>query len=1042
MTSSIAAIPEDPRLAVVLELFRDLGYPIDPLPVDRAEWRRAGIEIPDTAHLTLVSRRADFDFYLLTSESGIAPETIRNFLASLSRRNSVIKNMTLFLGPAVSALHDLNGDGRLRALPIDLTLPADRLRARLDGLELTGRNALPIATILDRALDRESLSRSFFERFRRAVAAVAADLGASAGSSQRADCRFEEEVEQQSLLILSRILFLYFVQRKGWLSGQRRFLIDHFDACRESGSSYFSSVLRPLFFSCLNMPVAERDGSARALGRIPYLNGGLFEPSAIERRLPELSVSNEVLEDVLENVFERYEFSVDERDSSGSHIDPEMLGKVFESLMAGDERSRSGSFYTPREVVDTLVRRAVLVWACGDDAPLIADLNALLDGESVDIPRKSAAEIMRRLDRATVLDPACGSGAFLLSALVWIERLIRLLAPFCGRSIEDDLRQRIVERSLYGVDLKPEAVRLCELRLWLAIVSGEDGEVSRIPPLPNLDRNILQGNSLVGPADFLGDGRLVIYRAWMERLRSQGELIERYRRAPRNQRASLARRIRLNDLQLARELLERALEADELELREASLPARDLFGLAETRRPAREVIDRISSLRQQLGRIERGELSFFSFDVHFAPVTARGGFDLVVGNPPWVRNRLIEAPLRKTLTGRFRTFRKPGGFNQCDLSVVFVERALALAAAGGVVSMLLPSKVSTAGYGAAIRAEIERHQIVAVDDWGHDARGWFEADTFPLGLTVCKRSPEGNSVRISARGESFSIRQRELSSGRGMEWPLLHPDALAIIRRLESKFPTLGETLGRKPFMGVKSGDNARFFPHIVRVGARFAETREGVRIPIEALCRCVRGRDVRPWSVKNSSWMLWPPRGGWRRRPPAWLQALAESTSADPHGYTLAYVRPEHAGIKVVWKDVARGLSAVVIPDRVHCEGSDFTIVPNQTLYGLEADCLDEAYGFAALLNSSIVGALVIPFAEPAKDHHYRYFGRTISAVPLPPIARRSPEWRQLVRLSRRAHAGVEIGSALDALVASIYGVDGREEAILRRMLDARLGR
>src|SRR6185295_19181020 len=175
----------------------------------------------------------------------------------------------------------------------------------------------------DRALDRETLGRQFFVRFRAAVRDVAEELR----SRHAEESKFE--VEQQALLILSRLLSLSFIQEKGWLNGERRFLIDRFDAARIGGREVFAAVLLPLFFGCLNTPRHERDEAGLALGAVPYLNGGLFEPSAFERRHHELHLSNDLMRSVLEDVFEKFDFSVDETDTAGTHIDPEMLGKVF-----------------------------------------------------------------------------------------------------------------------------------------------------------------------------------------------------------------------------------------------------------------------------------------------------------------------------------------------------------------------------------------------------------------------------------------------------------------------------------------------------------------------------------------------------------------------------------------------------------------------------------------------------------------------------------------------------------------------------------------
>src|SRR5205814_10640549 len=158
----------------------------------------------------------------------------------------------------------------------------------------------------------------------------------------------------------------------------------------------------------------------------PYLNGGLFEPSSYERRHPDLELPDELMRRVITDVFERFDFSSDEHDDAGTHVDPEMLGKVFESLMAEEERAASGSFYTPREIVNVLTERAIREW----------------------VGSGTSEEKFERLESITILDPACGSGAFLLSALTTIERMTRELGGTPDR-------QSIVGRARCGGALKP-----------------------------------------------------------------------------------------------------------------------------------------------------------------------------------------------------------------------------------------------------------------------------------------------------------------------------------------------------------------------------------------------------------------------------------------------------------------------------------------------------------------------------------------------------------------------------------------------------------
>lgn len=1013
----------------VLALLRDLGFPVAPVALDPCEWRRAGIELPlngPGSAMSLAARLERFDLFLRVGTSD--EELASKFMTDYKSYNLVTKSCLINFDEKAKRLqlHDLGPRGS-RRIDVDLNDPSRHAVDRLNLLSIAGAEARAIPRIFDRAFDRESVTRRFFERFRAAVRETEAVLAADYPEEA------PDAVAAQALLLLSRLLFLCFVEVKGWLNGERRFLVDRLERCSEEGRCFYSAVLRPLFFGCLNTAAGDRDTAARALGSIPYLNGGLFEASPFERRHPDLELPNDLLRRVVEGVFSRFDFSVEERDTAGTHVDPEMLGKVFESLMAADERASSGSFYTPREIVDVLTENAMREWLTDGDVVLLSDSRRLTEAEAV--------RLLRRLESITVLDPACGSGAFLLAALGVLERLTLHLSTIAGTVPPRNLRQRIVERSLFGVDRKPEAVRLCELRLWLAIVSGSNAAIDEVAPLPNLDRNILQGNSLLSPTDFLGDARGDIYRDWLVAIRAQGDLVQRYRNASHDERPALYRLLRGSDQRLAAELLARAIEVDEREREQLAVPRRDLFGdpVAIDLARCRTLESRLEENRRLLGSIEEGSLDFFSFDIHFAWVMAAGGFDVVVGNPPWVRNGRIDRRAKKMIAERYVLFRSrdTAGFHQPDLSVAFLERSLALARAGGVVSMLMPAKLLNAGYAASLRRFLgERLDLIDLVDWSDEARRLFEADTFPLGVTI-RRSPPRPATRITACGESFVIDQRDLCDG--VEWSLVPPEVAAILRRLRQRHAILTDVLGRRPLMGVKTGDNRSFFVQVESIRRRMARTTDGLEIPLDALCRCVRGRDVDRWSLRDAVWMIWPPARGWRV-PPSWAVRFAAARGIDPADLRLSFVKPEHVGIKVVWKDLSRGLRAVAVPDVVHVEGHEVPLIPNQTLYSLDAVSLDEAYAIAGLLGSSIADALLVAAAERAKDAHYRYFGRTVGRMPWPQMS--GTAFEGMVRASRRAHHGERCEADIDAVAAQLYGLDARELAVLREFVKRRVGR
>ena len=1007
----------------VIELFRELGYPVERVDVDRAEWQRGGVTIPwnGTTRLSLIARLPRVDVFLL---DGLVPsDSIATFLRDYADYNVLTKSVIVNIADHTCSLSDLSGTGQLRRLSFDSDSPSALAVDRMNLLEIAGTDPHAATRIFDRALDREAVGRQFFVRFRASVRDVTEEL------RMRDPEESSEEAGQEALLVLSRLLFLSFIQEKGWLNGERRFLIDRYDAARAGGREFFATVLLPLFFGCLNTPRGERHESARALGAIPYLNGGLFEPSMFERRHAGMRLSNELMRSVLEDVFEKFDFSVEESDTAGTHIDPEMLGRVFESLMADDERAASGSFYTPKEIVDTLTSRAIIEWLTRSQGSLRDDLQATLQGaEPSSRIEEAAPQLLQRLENISILDPACGSGAFLLSALNVIEKLTKSLnrGP---RSEDRGQRSRIVERSLYGVDIKPQAVRLCELRLWLAIVSGSNASIDDVPPLPNLDRNILQGNALLSPIDFLGGHRGDIYRQWSSGIRTQRDLIDRYRHAPRGERPALSRLLRANDLRLASDLVMRAIEADEDELAAVSAPSKDLFGESGRVDQLRchELQSRIAETRAALERIEQGVLDFFSFDVHFAHVIAGGGFDVVAGNPPWVRNARIDRQSRRMYSDRYVLFGRGvrgAGFHQPDLSLAFFERAASLADHDGVVAMLMPAKIANATYATPLR-RFAQEQLSLIDliDWTGDRRRFFSADTFPLGV-VARRGAAG-STRITTGGETYDVVQRDLSIG-GNEWSLVPPQIASSLRRIVSEHANLADALGRRPTMGVKTGDNQRFFVD-GNIDDGHLVTSQGVRIPMFALCRCVRGRDLRRWTTLRSQWMLWPPAAGWKEAP-EWLRHLR-----------LAFVRPEHVGVKVAWKDVSRGMAAAVLPDIVNVDGHSVPLVPNQTLYSIDAASLDEAYVIAAILNSTIADAFFLATAERAKDDHYRYFGRTVARLPMPRITPESAMWDKLVRVSRAAHRSGRATDELDVIVAELYGIEALEP--LRSFVERRLG-
>ena len=201
-------------------------------------------------------------------------------------------------------------------------------------------------------LGREAVTRRFYRTLERLVHALADEARGHASAESRREI---------ALLYASRLLFLSFLEAKEWLDGDRAFLSRRYDECVGDRGGFQRRVLLPLFFGTLNTPVRSRATTARALGRIPFLNGGLFARSPLERTHAGLEFRDEELGRFLLELLGRYRFTAREEtaDWSEAAIDPEMLGRAFECLMAGHERRETGAFFTPHELVARVTDEAL-----------------------------------------------------------------------------------------------------------------------------------------------------------------------------------------------------------------------------------------------------------------------------------------------------------------------------------------------------------------------------------------------------------------------------------------------------------------------------------------------------------------------------------------------------------------------------------------------------------------------------------------------------------------------------------------------------------
>jgi hypothetical protein len=967
-------------------------------------------------------------------------EQVADLAHRLSAHTAHLRWFILALGPSGAEIVLAVWDGARRPVRIAaLSLQTARV---LDSDAETLAALTAVATEHDllcherwrEILGREALSRRFYRTLERVVHSLAEGAQGRASADER---------HEHALLLASRLLFLAFLEVKGWLNGDLDFLSRHLATCLTSGGGFHHRVLRPLFFGTLNTRWSRRASVARAFGRIPFLNGGLFARSPLERRHHALHFRDDDFARLFDELFARYRFTAREErvEWREAAIDPEMLGRAFETLMASRARRSSGAFYTPQALVERVTEGAIgdALVAAGVAS---ADVDRALRGESLD---ESVARTIGDLTgRLRVLDPACGSGAFLVHVLDRLTALARLRRD---RRPLADLRQDVLTRSIFGVDVNPTAVWLCELRLWLAVlIDRETDDPMRVPPLPNLDHNIRVGDSLEGGAFSPG---VETRGAGVTTLRT------RYASASGVRKRTLARLLDRMERAEAIAVLERRLIVVHESRRSliAAARGRDLFGrrrgslaseraaLDELRRDARAASRAIRDLRG-------GGALPFAYASHFADVAAAGGFDVVIGNPPWVRLHRIPIHARESYRRTFRVYREAAwesgardaragrGFAaQIDLASLFVERSMSLVREGGTAALLVPAKLWRSLAGGGVRRLVsERNSLRVLEDWS-DAPSTFDAVVYPS-LLVARRGTSGpdRTVRLATHRRDLTIawegRRAEivLDDSPGSPWLTMPPDVRAAFDRLSAAGVAFAHSSLGIPTLGVKTGCNDAFLLRVVQRRNGIAHVTSGDRegdVDARLLRPALAGDQVRPWTATGGETsILWTHDAAGRpltSLPDAsaawlsqWRRALTGRSDARTGMRWWSLFRIQSArsdAPRVVWADVARAPRALVLPP------NDPT-VPLNTCYVVHTRDLTDAYALTALLNSPVAAAWLAMIAEPARGGYHRFLAWTVARLPIPHDWARSREL-----LAPLGHAGTHgsppsAGDLLDAVL------------------------
>lgn len=957
-------------------------------PLEAAGWARA----ESWRRAARVGDANGFAWYGIEAENPAAAAA--TLAQRLARRGEL--GATIALDPDQRTLAlAVQAVARPELLLIDLERPSRLGLACLARVRGPIESRVALALRISEALAGRGTGRAFFRAFADALARFEAALPPTIAAGDR---------RSLALIQFTRVLFLYFVQSRGWLDGRDAFLAEEVDRALASGCCLHRSLFRPLFFGTLNRQPGERSRAAGRFGRIPFLNGGLFEPHPLERQW-RLDVPDAAWRDAFDSLFERFHFTVVE-DQDGPSVAPDTLGRVFEGVMDPARRRATGTYYTPA----ALVRRMI-------DAALAAHFEG----------RQPSLD---ELDGLTVLDPAVGSGAFLLGALEEVAA-----RRHAAGDLAPGVRRRVLP-CLFGVDRDPMAVRLAELRLWLAVVAEEGAlEPGQVAPLPNLGCLVRQGDSLLDPLEALGaDLPRAGVAASLRALRGAALVACGLPKRRASEALALAER------ELLRSSLEEAERGAEAAIGELVASARSptfFGGRAGTGAGFRRRLARLRERRRRLRAFRRdlerhGVLPWFRYQSHFADVfESKRGFGMVIGNPPWVRAEQLPPALRARLRERYRWWRNGGsgghGYgHQPDLAVAFLERAWELVAPGGTVALLLPSKVATAAYGSVARQAIASHGTLDVVASIPSLPGErFEAAAYPLALVLRKRAPPAGHVVHNALGAGGQQAPQSSLQGGG-PW-IVAPDPLRDVLALLAGHPVLGEVWS--PRLGAKTGANAAYLD-------------PPLDIEPECVRLALRGRDLKPFRAAPRHRLLWPHEASGRplaRLPPRaavhlrrFEERLASRADADARApwwtcFRTAAGRPE---ARVVWADLARCLQAAALT------GTDGArIVPLNTCYVVLAGHEDDALALAAWLNASWLRAAAALGADEARGGYRRFGARVVSNLPFPFAARRDPDLVALARLGTRQ----AVQADLDERAAQLLDLESRHRRALAALAPGR---
>jgi len=534
----------------------------------------------------------------------------------------------------------------------------------------------------------------------------------------------EANLNAYTRTVVNRVLFLLFIEEKRWLDGDVDYVENKYEeVAKEDDLHVYDDLFEPLFFEALS---EEGTTESDRLGQIPFLNGGLFERQDIEENV---EIDEEFFDKLLspkdgddsepEGFLRRYKISLRESNPSEQElvVDPEFIGRIFEMFMQEDERSEVGAFYTPKPITAYMTKNALKQHLLGQTDITHEEAVSLVSDHTApeSLTDDQIEAVNDALRSATVLDPAVGSGAFIIAMLEELVAVSEALddSRSDGRS-RFDLKEEFIADTLYGVDIDAGGIELCKFRVWLHLMQDLDVDHEEFLDsneefaLPNLGFKFFVGNSLVGEHDptNIDAQQATLTGGLDETLEEIHEVRTKYQTAHGDEKDHLTERL------------------DELT---AELETQLAVEKSNWMDPVAEATEET-----------------FAWTTNIPEVILEGGFDIVIGNPPY------EGQSQQDYIGELaRFYDEKYDFYKTiprmrhDLYQKFNIRGWELTRDGGVLSYITSDTFYTIGSKQTTRNLLQQNELDILLDANPET---FDATVNPAIFSLRKSSPEEDHV--------------------------------------------------------------------------------------------------------------------------------------------------------------------------------------------------------------------------------------------------------------------------------------------------------